>query len=234
MLLLRDSEHVFLNYLGFLLLEGDDFELPTNVALQRHRDMIKANLDNDRGAKINYKYKWAADYHDFFVTQVIWRPEYMVGSEQTHHFASFDLSWMTEILGPSPAARILADNFEHVCARLDTTPTGEHVSSAVQNTDNEDRDPLASIDHNCSALLAGLSTGDAAIDTEIAQIVEHSRQMVAAISANPKRSLEASWELNDALAILDKGLQLLRVDPRASLVALRGLEKARHSLGLGP
>lgn len=84
-LILRDGEYAFINYLGALF---DSKLWYTDEALTAHAEAIHRNrakfADDEH---IKQKYEWLADYHDYFVTQIYWCPQCVIGSSQSRGFA---------------------------------------------------------------------------------------------------------------------------------------------------
>jgi hypothetical protein len=230
-LLLRDGDRVILSYLGLLLLD-EYIDLPVDAALAAHRRQIMSNLSQDRGRHINEKYEWVAAYHDFFVTQVIWYPEYVIGRRHNRHFASFNVSWMSDLLGPSPATLLLVRNFEKLCAEMDAVAAAEVVEPVDQEAAQAENGPLLrSIEYNCRALLAadGVDNEDTAT---IEKVVAASRVVVSAARAPQPVPVDqvVTHDMTDCLWVLDKGLRILRIDPRSSKVASTGLALASEHL----
>lgn len=114
-LVLRDGGEAFLNYLAAVI---DPEQWYTSEALEAHAAVIRDNLHRlAEDEEVRRKYEWLADYHDYFVTQITWFPEYVIGaSPQSHAFAPltnrlFDLGYL---VGES-----LATAFHQVSARED-------------------------------------------------------------------------------------------------------------------
>lgn len=233
-LLLRDGDQVILSYLGLLLMD-DYIDLPIDVALETHRRQITSNLSQNLGSHIRKKYEWVAAYHDFFVTQVLWHPEYIIGGQHTPHFASFNQSWMSDILGPSVATRLLVDNFETLCANADTAYASEvHEPLDLESSPSETRSLVQSIDYNCSVLLAIESVADE--KAAIENIVAGTRAVLKASQTPPPARIGEAVipDLTDCLWVLDKGLRVLRIDPRSDKLAMTGLRLASQLLELTP
>ena len=232
-LLLRDGDEVILNYLAVLLLGAYD-EWRIDLALDLHRAHIKDNLARfECDEKLMAKYRWAADYHDFFVTQVAWLPQYLIGSRQDRHFASFSLSWLP---GSSSVAEDTLGQFEHLCAKADVA---QLVSSPEQETvDAAGPESIhaiaASITHNCDALISqeeGMSSSDGTSD--IQQVVMNvSRVVNAATDAAQTLADIDKIVVYEALLVLDKGLRILRVDRQVDTITFRGLSMCAERLGI--
>jgi hypothetical protein len=221
------------NYLGELLSTDPDWYI--DAALSRHADHIKQKLEEHRhNEKVLAKYQWAAEYHDFFVTQVTWFPQYVIGSQQTRDFASFSLAWLRadQAIGPvTPVPEEVVERFERQCARSDVvriaslrdaTPASESKESAPQEDLVDlvaDIEPaVGSIQHSCDALITpcdhlSVPPGYA---TDIRVLVEGCR---AALAELPTVLLTyramAKEEVHQALLTLDKALSMLRTDYRA-------------------
>jgi hypothetical protein len=227
-LLLRQAEHVFVSYLGVMLL--DEYEdAPIDLLLRTHRDQIKKALAAPgQDARIAAKFKWAADYHDFFVTQVVWKPEWRIGSEQSHHFTSFNLDWMRASLAQLPITELLLNNFEHICARTDV-PRNIPGSAHDQPVDVSQimRTLVRSIEDECQ-LLSPEHSG-AGPSEALSDLVSECRSVLTSMPAAVLQldSLEQDSAL-DALWALDKGLRVIRVDARADAVARQALTAVRE------
>lgn len=84
---LHDGKEAFVNYLAAVI-DPDSRWCYTDEALEAHARAIRENLDHwAEEERIRRKYEWLADYHDYFVTQILWFPEYLVGSSQSQSFA---------------------------------------------------------------------------------------------------------------------------------------------------
>jgi hypothetical protein len=232
-LLLRDGDRVIVNYLGELLSTDPDWYI--DAALKVHADHIKHKLDEHRqNEKVLVKYQWAAEYHDFFVTQVTWFPEYVIGSQQTRDFASFSLGWLRadQAIGPvRPVPEEVIERFERQCARADVgqiVALRDSGAPATESEKEEEQDPVdvvaeiepvvGSIQHSCDALITPceqLSVPPGyAVDVRV--LVEGCRTALAEL---PKvlwtyRGI-AKEEVHQCLLTLDKALSMLRTDYRA-------------------
>jgi hypothetical protein len=243
-LLIRDGESVTLSYLS-LLLTNEDWNVEVCLAL--HRDWVRQKLDQHKNSeKLAAKYRWVADYHDFFVTQVVWFPQYLVGSNQQHQFASFSLDWL-EAPGVD-AHRVtteVLDRFEHECAKADIAflTSLDHKEVTLEEAENKSVMPdifrgttgsrvLDSIRHSCELLsIKGDQDFIATIGPRIGQIVEDARLVVtAAPDAGSRLSATSSGHLIDLLNLMDKGLRILRTDHRATSVALQGLSRCARMI----
>ncbi|OBJ18110.1 hypothetical protein A9W93_19850 [Mycobacterium colombiense] len=238
-LLLRDGEDVVLNYLG-LLLTGEDWNV--ELCLVLHRDWVRQKLDRYKdNDKLAAKYRWVADYHDFFVTQVAWFPQYLIGSDQEHRFASFSLDWLAAGLDARPVSSEILARFEHECAKTDISHLTRGIRDEV-TLDEVEMDTTVpgflrgaakgdrvrnSIRHSCELLMADCDQDVVAdVGPGIAQIVQDSQLIVeAAPSAAFRLSGSSSRRVLDLLELLDKGLRILRTDHRATSVALQGLSR---------
>ncbi|RFZ10238.1 hypothetical protein VIMS_03594 [Mycobacterium marinum] len=246
-LLIRDGENLTLSYLGLLLTEEDQ---PVEVFLALHRDWVRQKLEQYKGSeKLTAKYRWVADYHDFFVTQVMWFPQYRVGSNQEHQFASISFDWLDApgVTSHRVPAEVL-DRFEHECAKADIAflTSSDHEEVTLDEAENESVVPaffrgaaagdrvLNSIRHSCELLS---TDGDqdfvADIGPRIGQIVQDAQLIVAAApDADYRLSGTSSERLMDLLSLLDKGLRILRTDHRANSVALQGLSRCARLLNV--
>lgn len=113
-LVLRDGEEAFVNYLAAVT---DSRRWYTDKALEAHALAIRENLDHwAEQERIRRKYEWLADYHDYFVTQILWFPEYVVGSSQSQSFAPLTgrLFNLDKLVGES-----LATTFHQASAKED-------------------------------------------------------------------------------------------------------------------
>lgn len=232
-LLLRDGDRVIVNYLGELLSTDPDWYI--DAALNRHADDIKQKLEEHRhNEKVLAKYQWAAEYHDFFVTQVTWFPQYVIGSQQTRDFASFSLAWLCadQAIGPvTPVPEEVIERFEHQCARSDVV----HIASlrdATPASESEESDPqedlvdlvadiepaVGSIQHSCDALITpcdqlSVPPGYA---SDIRVLVDGCRTALAELpQVRVTYRAMAKEEVYQALLTLGKALSMLRTDYRA-------------------
>lgn len=230
-LLLREDGRVFVSYLGVLLLD-EYLDLPMDFILRRHRDQILKSLAiPGQSPRINAKLRWAADYHDYFVTQVIWKPEWLVGSTQSHHFASFNLDWMRGAMQSLPITDLVVENFEHICAVADVArPVPQGAQADPDESHQILRSLVRSIEDQCELLnsQAG-SSGHQSADA-LGELIADCRSVQATAYTEVVGigdSLTAGSAI-DALWALEKGLRVVRVDHRADFVARRALSAYRN------
>jgi hypothetical protein len=94
---------IFVNYLGALF--GSERRWYTHDALAAHAEAIDRNRERFADDEvIGPKYEWLADYHDYFVTQIYWCPQCVVGSSQSHDFAPLTSRFGVDSLLPEPLA----------------------------------------------------------------------------------------------------------------------------------
>jgi hypothetical protein len=182
-------------------------------------------------ARIAAKLRWIADYHDFFVTQVVWKPEWLIGSEQSHHFASFNLDWMRAPMGHLPITELVLGNFEHICAQADVAES----ASSVDGSDTVDPGQtlgtiLRSIERQCQLLDANeKGEGPSVSDPAVSSLVSACRGILESASMEVSRVDGLRQEdAIDALWALDKGLRIVRVDHRADAVVQLALAAFRE------
>ena len=172
-LLLRNGDDVVLNYLG-LLVTDSDWNVEACLAL--HRDWIRQKLGQfEDNEKVVAKYRWVADYHDFFVTQVAWFPEYVLGSNQEHHFASFSYDWLHAGPDARPVSAEILACFEQECAKVDIA----HLTSLGRDEVTLDE---VEMDTCVPGFFRGAAEGDRVIDS-----IRHSCELlIADCDQNPK------------------------------------------------
>jgi hypothetical protein len=104
---IKAKDVVFVGYLRGLLASGPLGQVwEIGKALALHAEHIRSNLAQpEQRPDVTEKYEWLAWYHDYFVTQVAWYPEHLIGAEPMGQLRPLTtrVDWFGERIGQQAA-----------------------------------------------------------------------------------------------------------------------------------
>lgn len=232
---LRDGKEAFVNYLAAITAPRSRY---TGKALEAHGLAILENLDRwAEDERIRLKYDWLADYHDYFVTQVSWFPEYVIGSSQSQSFAPLTsrLLGLAELVG-----RSLATTFNQRSTKEEVNAIVRGGRPALADLYAEYPNPVSFLGKPRQAGMAiyslymlrerlrdGRIPGVYAAD--VSKLVRHSESVIRTVGMKTMELSGSGTELAlGGLIALADALRVVRLSPRHwKLGRLKALELGR-------